>query len=360
MADYYEIDFLEVSPKSGDAITLRYSLNEKTFIHVVDAGFQKDGEMVVKHIKRYYDNPACIDHVVATHNDGDHCGGLLTVLENFKIGTLWIFRPWKYAAQLLPLFKRFQNPWNLAVRLRETYSNLAELEKLALDKGIEVREPFFGQKIGEFRVLSPTEEHFWSMLLESEKTPDQVINKFDESLDRAIRISYHWLSDKWGFEYFSREETSCDNEMSVVQWANFDGVDILLTGDAGRRALRNVIDSSSQAGLILPLKNESKIQVPHHGSRRNVDAFLLDYLLGGKSPKRISPDDMNRTAYVCASGDDDEHPKKAVVRGFMHRGARVFTTENCGWLRANSANAPLRMNSVIATPESYPETQEVD
>ncbi len=262
--------------------------------------------------------------------------------------------------KLLPYFKRFQNPRNLAERLRKTYSNLAELEKFALDRGIEVREPFLRQKIGKFKVVSPTAEHFCSMLLESEKTPDQVINKFDESPNRGLRTANPWLRDKWGIEYFQKEETSCENEMSVVQWANFDGVDILLTGDAGRSALRNVINSSHQAGLRLPLKHGSKIQVPHHGSRRNVDEFLLDCLLGAKSPSRVSPDDMNKKAYVCASRDDDEHPKKAVIRGFMHRGAKVFTTENCGWLRTRSANALQRMNSVNAIPESYPETQEVD
>lgn len=110
MEDFYEIDFLGVSPKSGDAITLRYSRDGQMPIHVVDAGFQKDGDMVVDHIRRYYGNPGRIDHLVATHNDGDHCGGLKTVMENFDIGTLWIFRPWRYAEQLLPHFTRFQNP----------------------------------------------------------------------------------------------------------------------------------------------------------------------------------------------------------------------------------------------------------
>ena len=77
MADYFEIDFLDVeAKKSGDAISIRYSLNGMTRIHVTDGGYQDTGEKLIEHINKYYDSPSYIDAAVVTHPDGDHAGGL--------------------------------------------------------------------------------------------------------------------------------------------------------------------------------------------------------------------------------------------------------------------------------------------
>ena len=67
VSDFFEIDFLDVkSAKSGDAIALRYHLNGRTYIHVVDGGFQDTGDDLVNHIRQYYGNPTFIGCVVAT------------------------------------------------------------------------------------------------------------------------------------------------------------------------------------------------------------------------------------------------------------------------------------------------------
>jgi hypothetical protein len=55
VADYFEVDFLDVEAKSsGDAICVRYELNSHTFIHVVDGGYQSTGEKVVNFLNKYY------------------------------------------------------------------------------------------------------------------------------------------------------------------------------------------------------------------------------------------------------------------------------------------------------------------
>jgi glyoxylase-like metal-dependent hydrolase (beta-lactamase superfamily II) len=108
MSDFFEIDFLGVeSPKSGDAIPLRYEMNGVTYIHAVDAGFQLCGDKVVNHIKTYYGNPAYIDHVVVTHPDGDHAGGVKAVLEEFSVGHIWMLRPWTYEDDIFYRFGIF-------------------------------------------------------------------------------------------------------------------------------------------------------------------------------------------------------------------------------------------------------------
>jgi hypothetical protein len=41
-SDFFEIDFLKVETKqSGDAIALRYRVDDVTSIHVVDGGFEE-------------------------------------------------------------------------------------------------------------------------------------------------------------------------------------------------------------------------------------------------------------------------------------------------------------------------------
>ena len=116
MSDYFEIDFLDVNEKeSGDAIPLRYKIGTETRIHVTDGGFQKTGDKVVEHINEYYDEPDTIDAVIVSHPDGDHAGGLRTVLENFEVSELWMLRPWDYVDELIDRFARFKNKENLTI-----------------------------------------------------------------------------------------------------------------------------------------------------------------------------------------------------------------------------------------------------
>jgi len=69
MADYYELDFLGVeTAKSGDAITLRYSINGTQTVHVIDGGYIDTGDQIVAHLQKYY-GTTIIDNVVLTHPD---------------------------------------------------------------------------------------------------------------------------------------------------------------------------------------------------------------------------------------------------------------------------------------------------
>src|SRR5260221_14501556 len=100
MADYFEIDFLGVeTAKSGDAITLRYSVNGTEGVHVVDGGYVDTGDQIVEHLRTYY-GTTVIDNVILTHPDQDHANGLRKVLEQCTVRNLWINRPWIYADQL--------------------------------------------------------------------------------------------------------------------------------------------------------------------------------------------------------------------------------------------------------------------
>lgn len=360
MDDFFEIDFLDVeSDKSGDAIALRYRVGGLTYIHIVDAGFQDTGQSVANHVRKYYDAPTYLDHVVATHPDGDHAGGLRTVLESFTVGHLWMLRPWSYAAELLPRFTRIKSVGSLIARLKEVYPNIAALEEIAVARGVPIHEPFQGADIGHFRVLAPTRARYLDLVVQSEKTPEARATTVAgsgmlfEALRQAATTTVSAIRAAWGEEVFSTEETSAENEMSVVQYANLCGSRILLTGDAGRGGLTEAADFAPAAGLSLP--GIERFQVPHHGSRRNVSSEILDRWLGPRTSNRPSEFGGKFTALISSAKKDAHHPRKVVKRALIHRGGQVFATEGrC--ICSASVGAPARGWNPI-TPEAYPEDQ---
>jgi beta-lactamase superfamily II metal-dependent hydrolase len=356
MADFFEIDFLDVeSDKSGDAIPLRYEINGVTTIHIVDGGYSDTGDKVVDHVNNYYGNPKVIDRVVVTHPDKDHACGIKTVLERFdSVKELWMLRPWIYAAELLPRFPRYTSAENLAARLREIYPYIAEVEDIALKKKIPIYEPFQGATIGAFRVLTPAKSRYLDLIVVSEQTP-QSVQAQQTLLGKIVEAAATFLKSAWGAEAFSPEETSAENEMSVVQYANLCGHKVLLTGDTGRAGLKEAADYAPAVGLALP--GIDRFQVPHHGGRRNVSTELLNRWLGPILPQKPAEGMETFTAIISASPKDKDHPKKAVVRAMIHRGGKAVTTKEGKNLRTGH-NAPERTGWEAATPVPYPDEQE--
>jgi len=171
MSDFFEIDFLKVnSSKSGDAICMRYCINGQTVVHVVDAGYQPTGAEMLEHINNHYDSPDKINHLVLTHPDGDHAGGLKFILEECTVENVWMARPWMYADELIHRFARYTSVEGLKKKLKEFYPNVAALEEIALRRGFSIREPFQGSNIGAFTVLAPSRQRYLDLIVGSEKT----------------------------------------------------------------------------------------------------------------------------------------------------------------------------------------------
>lgn len=298
-------------------------INGTTRIHVTDGGFQNTGDLLVDYVNKYYDSPAFIDSVIVTHPDGDHAGGLRKLFDVYEIGELWMLRPWLYAEELIERFSRFTNIDNLIKRLKELYPNLAALEELATENGVKIYEPFQGAKIGDFYVMAPTKTRYLDHIVESDKTPEAA-KKAQESLSeggvlgRLLEKAISFIRAAWGIETFPDEDTSPENNMSVVQYANLCGKKILLTADAGRAALSEAADFAPYIGLSLP--GIDRIQVPHHGSRHNVSTTILDRWLGEKLDSPPSNGKGHFSAIISAAKKDKDHPRKTVIRAFMHRG----------------------------------------
>lgn len=265
-----------------------------------------------------------------------------------------MLRPWLYADELIDRFARFSNVENLVRRLKEIYPNIAELEEIAEAQEIPILEPFQGVNIGEFTVLAPSKERYLNLVVESDKTPEAAALSLLGQGRALVKSFVSFMRSAWGEETFSSEETSSENEMSVIQYANLCEKKVLLTADAGRGSLNEALDYAPSVGLTLP--GIDRFQVPHHGSRRNVSTEILDRLLGERLSAKPEEGTEKCTAIISASKEDEDHPRKAVVRACIHRGAKVVSTEGGGI--STGINSPEREGWIAATPLPYPDEQE--
>lgn len=356
----FEIDFLPVGSgdRSGDAIAIRYGTTGNYKVLVYDGGTKESGQALVDHIKRYY-GTSKVDYVVNSHPDADHASGLSVVLENMEVGELWMHQPWNYSEVILDYFKDGRITDNsLADRLKEKMSAAYALEQLAEEKGIPVYEPYQGASIGDFVVLSP--ESNWyvhELIAEFSKSPEQKkiesaavgLEGIFESVTKAVSAAIAWVTEHWGVETLRSDvRTSAENESSVVLFGQIGEKGILLTGDAGIRALDATVKYAESKNVSLP-NNLHFIQVPHHGSRNNVSSEILDRLVG---PRKANDDGISpKTAYVSASKESNTHPRTVVTNAFIRRGAKVVPTK--GQSKRYRHNMPARKGWVPVTPLKF-------
>lgn len=345
----YEIDFLPVGEEgqSGDALALRFGnlhgTRDEQRVAVIDGGFAETGEHLVEHIERYYSTNH-VDLMVSTHPDGDHVAGLKTVLEEMEVGHLWMHRPWEHTPGMARLFRDGRVTDNgVRKALRRSLEQARELEQLALRKGIPITEPFASLSAfnGKLLVLGPSKEFYESLLPEFRGTSEPVREKAGAltELLRAGRKFADRVRESWDIETLTdKGETSAENETSTILLLNVDGQHLLFTGDAGQRALGEVSGFLSRLDFRF-------IQVPHHGSRRNVSPGLLDQIVG---PRR-SPGTKVTSAFVSAAKKGaPKHPAKKVANAFQRRGAPVHATQ--GGALCHCRNAPSRSGWGVSEP----------
>jgi len=116
-----------------------------------------------------------------------------------------------------------------------------------------------------------------------------------------------------------------------VLLGNLGSGDILLTGDAGLKALMAAVDYARARGVDL-----SKLwlfQVPHHGSRNNISPSMLNRIIGlpvAQGATRSWPH-----CIISAGAEDEEHPRQVVVNALCRRGLEPCVTRN-GTVRFHS------------------------
>lgn len=360
----FEIDFLPVGAgeRSGDAIAIRYSINGRYRIMVYDGGTKESGQALVDHIRTYYGTDY-VDDVVNSHPDNDHASGLSIVLNQLRVGTLWMHRPWNHSHLICDYFRDGRiTDVSLIRRLQEKMRAAYELEQIAQGKEVEIREPFQGDQIGHFRVISPARDWYVHELIPAfEKSPEiklteRLLGRAEPSgllktLAEAARKGLTWVTERWDLELLRENvETSAENESSVILYGYMpeDREGLLLTGDTGVRGLTAAADYLEKNN-VSAAQHVNFIQVPHHGSRHNVSTSTLNRLVG---PKLVLPTQAStKVAYVSASAESKTHPRKMVTNAFMRRGARVIVTR--GEHKCYSRGMPGRTGWSPATPLTF-------
>lgn len=354
----FEIDFLPVGngERSGDAIAIRYGKPENYKVLVYDGGTKETGQKLVDHIKTYY-GTSRVDHVVNSHPDGDHAYGLSVILEQLEVGELWMHRPWEYSDVIRNYFHDGRiTDSSLAKRLQDKMSAAYKLEQIANEKGIPIYEPFQGNMIGPFIILSPDSNwYIHDLIAEFNKSPEQKQAGAFDSMIKITTEAMEWISEHWNYESLRKDvTTSAENESSVILFGHLYGKGILLTGDAGVRALTHAVKHTESKDFFLP-EEINFIQIPHHGSRNNVTSEILDKLLG---PQKSEDDGKTtKTAYVSASKGSNKHPRQAVVNAFIRRGAKVIATQ--GQTKRYSHNMASREGWVSVKPLNFSNKVEV-
>lgn len=354
----YEVDFLAVgdASKSGDAIALRfgnlYGTREEQVVIVIDAGTKQAGQEICDHILEYY-GTSTVDLVVSTHPDADHASGLCEVVNNLQVNQILLHLPWVYAPEIKNLFKNKQlTTIGLEQKIEKSLQHAKNLEDLAISKGIPIFEPFAGLTgfNKQMMVLGPTPEYYKSLLTNFRGTPDPLdflkqlsshIKQKGEELIEWAEETLHLQSETLDH---TDKKTSAENSSSAILLFNIEGRQLLFTADAGVDSLSQAINYATQSGISL---QEIKLfQVPHHGSKHNINSEILNFL-------------PSSTAMISACKDGDpKHPSRKVVNALLRRSFLTHSTK--GVTVRHHYNAPDRVSWSRAQPLTFFEKVEND
>ena len=354
----YEVDVIGVGKesKSGDAIAIRWGnlsgpRNEQKVV-IIDGGFRESGQDVVDHIKKYYDTDS-VDAVISTHPDQDHINGLDVVIDQLSVEELWIHKPWEHNQGLASKFTDGRVTDNsLGERLRKNLEAASDLVTKAEGKGIRIIKPFIGISLynqNELQVLGPSLDYYESLIPEFDGMPQakETIKSVVEEIFGTVKTVLRKFLSIWGVDELDDDDTtSAKNNSSVITQLVVENRRLLFTGDAGITALSHaadVIDNSLQGPDL------RFIQIPHHGSRRNVGPTILNRLVG-EPLSQGETRDISAIASTAKKGEP-KHPRKAVMNAFAHRGVKAFATK--GVTIQHSHNAPDREGWNTVETEPY-------
>lgn len=343
----YEIDYMPVGngEKSGDAIALRFGnltgKREEQCVVVIDGGFKESGEQLVGHIKSYYGTDT-VDLVISTHPDADHVSGLYPVLENLKVGTLLMHKPWEHGEEIKKLFKDGRiTSSGLEERLEKSLQNASDLEDLAKQKGITVIEPFQGVNgyNNSMHILGPSVDYYEKLLALFKDTPKPIKGLlFLAPIQKIAQNTIKWIDDHFGLDLLDNdeEETSPENNTSTVILFNLYGHKLLFTGDVGKTGLTLAVDYAESMGHTLT--DLRFLDMPHHGSKHNISSKILKRVKAG-------------TTFISASKESPKHPAKKVTNALQKHGSSVFVTR--GTALRHQHEAPDRANYSPVQPEPF-------
>ena len=344
-----EIDFLPVNSKSksGDCIAIRYTKTDSwddQKVITVDGGTLESGDNLVAHIEKYYDTNK-VDLAILTHPDGDHASGMRRVIKNCTVKKIWMHEPWEHSERIRNQFQDGRITDNsLNERIKNAYNLAKEISEMAEEKNIKIVHPFAGTTFDDvLSIIGPSKLFYESLLPYFNRTPESkeksIMKKTFSKLEKAI----NWIKETLTLETLDEEgETSSENMSSVISLLQLDGRRYLLTSDTGMESLHRAIEHCKHK--LIDISHVNLLQVPHHGSKRNISPSILNTI-------------KCHSAFISASKDSEKHPSRKVTNALYRRNAKVYTTEGSILTHHNNAGEREEFSAAHPLP-FYNEVQE--
>lgn len=251
-----------------------------------------------------------LDHVVCTHPHDDHAGGLVPLVQD---RSLTIGRVWCHMAQnhvrmaLVEAALRNTSGLKRARIITESLQTAANLVSNAGARSIPVSEPFAGASIGPLTVVGPSTAYYGELVsqfgdVDAIRSTEHLVTTAPTHAKAGLLLETLALTSE---SLDDNPQTQPENNSSAILGMSHSSEIHLLTGDAGAQALACAAEAYN-------LANCHWMQIPHHGSRRNITQELIEH--------------FNPTvAFVSAKGSV-KHPRRAVVNAFKKNGCRVYST----------------------------------
>jgi hypothetical protein len=302
----FEVDMLSVGNADCILATRHDGPSNTWHCVLIDGGNKGGAEILKAHLAQR--KITTINSVVCTHPHDDHAAGLLELLKDktIAIESAYMHIPhWHVDVGAVR-----KNLGGLAGspeadNIRKSLSTVEELYAAFESRKIPIIEPFAGTSVQSLTVVGPSQSYYEELVgtfadIETVKDIDKkdALYKFWSALhDQALgELETDLPPDPI---------TTPENNSSVILAAAQDNQKYLFTADAGVPALQKAAEQYKLAGCHW-------MQIPHHGSRRNINPALIKIF----SPKH---------AWASAEGSK-KHPRRAVVNAFKEVGTRVCST----------------------------------
>lgn len=287
----------------ADAIILWLKQNGDDFIIFLDGGKPGDGNKVIRYYNDYI-KPNLITKpiifVINSHPHRDHIGGLPEIINHFgtEINSVYFNNPLAYIDLMQRnLIAEYHNKYSTNRQITGLYESLKDVDdfiKLLEKYGLKPK-PIFSDTTLEhslFKVLGPSEAFYKEKVqFFTDKTSLERMHLLKEGEEDINEVEEGNKPCKVVDE---KNDTSAENLTStIIQLTDSSNRRYLFTADCGVDSF----ESAQKNGFNM--KDFFFAQLPHHGSRRNVNTNWICNL----NPKQY---------WVSAAGNK-KHPRKAVI-----------------------------------------------
>jgi beta-lactamase superfamily II metal-dependent hydrolase len=307
--DGLELDMLSIG--DADSILVTRWVNGVPTRILIDGGNKSNASIVRLFLLRR--RIRYVDHIVCTHPHDDHAAGLIEFVTDtrFDFGMFWMHLPWRHVnRQILDEALRRTSARRVANIINESLERSRNLANAVWRRKQYIYQPFAGNQIGFLTVCGPSEQLYGTLV--SEFGDADRLAEFESNLaahEHSILMENvrGSLGESAGDDgTLGAEPTEPENDSSVILATKFGSEVFVFTGDAGLLAFYDATKSYPGLGSCCWM------QIPHHGSRRNISEDLIEFF-------------RPRVAFVSASGTK-KHPRRKVVNAFKDVGAVVFST----------------------------------